>query len=185
MSFLPRATTSVVWLAPTRNLNIVRKSTALGVPFHITHLSPITRIATIGIRHETSIVQKALETKKDDNYLGPNDEFFIRKRELALLSERLANEQPQLTIVLGPPSSGKTALVRKAVNTMPNINPVFIDLREGTFDTAANTVKSLKHQFNSYFDLLKITAKALGLSLPYISKIELTPETPPNEAFGD
>ncbi|RUS13023.1 Archaeal ATPase-domain-containing protein, partial [Endogone sp. FLAS-F59071] len=196
MSYLPRATASAVWRAPIHNLNIVCKSSTalLSVPLHTTRLSPITRISTIGIRHrhEISIVQKALEVERVDNYLGPNDEFFNRKRELKLLSERFANERPKLTIVLGPPSSGKTALVRKAVSTTPNIKPLFIDLREGTFDTTANTVKSLKYQFDSYFDLLKSTLKSLNASLLYLPEVsyngvevKLTPNPSADEAFGD
>ncbi|RUS17205.1 hypothetical protein BC937DRAFT_90272 [Endogone sp. FLAS-F59071] len=125
--FLWRA--SAVRLAPIHNFNIVRKSPTafLSVPLHTTHLSPITRTLIIGMRHKTSVA---------DSYLGPNGQ--------------LTTELPKTTLIFGPPNSGKTALVQKVVNTTPNLEPVYIDLRGGTIDIVGNAIEPLKSQFNSY-----------------------------------
>lgn len=59
--------------------------------------------------------------------------FYNRHEEVEKL-KTVFNEGPQFTVVLGPPSSGKTALVRHIATQLfrdnaPMFHPIFIDLR--------------------------------------------------------
>ena len=59
--------------------------------------------------------------------------FFNRTREVEQITKTLSRHKPQLTVMLGPPSSGKTALMRHIVeqkgNTGPLFHPIRINLR--------------------------------------------------------
>src|SRR5687767_8240827 len=65
------------------------------------------------------------------------DIFFNRKRELVDFRNAF-NDKPQLHVVLGPPSTGKTALVRQVTTKDKDFDPLFIDCRAGQFDTPMN-----------------------------------------------
>ncbi|CAJ0845192.1 12581_t:CDS:2 [Entrophospora sp. SA101] len=75
--------------------------------------------------------------------------FFNRKRELVKFKEAFSSD-PQLHVVLGPPSSGKTALVRE-VTSKGNFNPLFIDCRKGQFNTPKTIYDSISSQFQPFF----------------------------------
>ena len=70
-------------------------------------------------------------------------DFYNRQEEVTKLTNRL-NGAPSFTIMLGPPSSGKTALVRHVVTQTrqedgtPMFHPIFIDLRG--VDVSSNTM---------------------------------------------
>jgi AAA+ ATPase superfamily predicted ATPase len=60
--------------------------------------------------------------------------FFNRTKEIKQITTTLSFQKPQLTVMLGPPSSGKTALMRHVIeqkdNTkQPLFHPIRIDLR--------------------------------------------------------
>ena len=59
--------------------------------------------------------------------------FFNRAKEIQEITKLLSSENPQLTVMLGPPSSGKTAFMRHIVqqktHTGPLFHPIRIDLR--------------------------------------------------------
>ncbi|CAG8525971.1 uncharacterized protein OCT59_014051 [Rhizophagus irregularis] len=55
--------------------------------------------------------------------------FFNRKRELTEFEKAFSGD-PELHVVLGPPSSGKTSLIRE-VTTRGNFKPLFLDCRLG------------------------------------------------------
>ena len=59
--------------------------------------------------------------------------FFNRVKEVDQITTRLSSKKPKLTVMLGPPSSGKTALMRHIIeqkdNGAPLFHPLRIDLR--------------------------------------------------------
>ena len=59
--------------------------------------------------------------------------FFNRDKEVKQIISTLSAENPKLTVMLGPPSSGKTALMRHIIeqkdNGAPLFHPLRIDLR--------------------------------------------------------
>ncbi|POG77947.1 hypothetical protein GLOIN_2v1767265 [Rhizophagus irregularis DAOM 181602=DAOM 197198] len=59
--------------------------------------------------------------------------FFNRKRELAKFKNAFSAD-PELHVVLGPPSTGKTALIHE-ITSKGDFNPLCINCREGQFDT--------------------------------------------------
>ena len=72
-------------------------------------------------------------------------DFYNRQEEVTKLTNRL-NGAPSFTIMLGPPSSGKTALVRHVVTQRqedgtPMFHLIFIDLR-GVDVSSKNRFKS-------------------------------------------
>ena len=69
----------------------------------------------------------------DTRYFSDYSGFYNRHEEVEKL-KTVFNEGPQFTVVLGPPSSGKTALVRHVATQLfrdnaPMFHPIFIDLR--------------------------------------------------------
>lgn len=69
----------------------------------------------------------------DTRYFSDYSGFYNRHEEVENL-KTLFNEPPKFTVVLGPPSSGKTALVRHVATQLfrdktPMFHPIFIDLR--------------------------------------------------------
>ncbi|KAL5506590.1 hypothetical protein EMCRGX_G008270 [Ephydatia muelleri] len=69
----------------------------------------------------------------DTRYFSDYGGFYNRHEEVEKLTT-VFNERPKFTVVLGPPSSGKTALVRHVATQLfrdnaPMFHPIFIDLR--------------------------------------------------------
>lgn len=56
-------------------------------------------------------------------------EFYNRKTEVERLTHILRNTPPALTVLLGPPSSGKTALAKKVVEEKNDLGPMFHPLQ--------------------------------------------------------
>ena len=59
--------------------------------------------------------------------------FFNRTKEIKQITATLTSPKPQFTVMLGPPSSGKTALMRHIIKQTdhngPLFHPIRIDLR--------------------------------------------------------
>ncbi|RGB30556.1 Archaeal ATPase-domain-containing protein [Rhizophagus diaphanus] len=79
--------------------------------------------------------------------------FFNRKREFAEFEKAFRGDL-ELHVVLGPPSSGKTALIRE-VTTRGNFKPLFLDCRLGQFDSPADVYDSISMQFETFFEYQK------------------------------
>ncbi|KAF0482060.1 hypothetical protein F8M41_023519 [Gigaspora margarita] len=75
--------------------------------------------------------------------------FFIRKRELVKFKNAFSYD-PELHVVLGPPSTGKTALIHE-VTSKGDFNPLFINCRDGQFDTPRRIYNSISSQFEPFF----------------------------------
>jgi len=75
--------------------------------------------------------------------------FFDRKRELVKFKHAFSAD-PELHVVLGPPSTGKTALIRE-VTSRGDFNPIFINCRGGQFDTPKMIYDSISLQFAPFF----------------------------------
>ncbi|KAF0528468.1 hypothetical protein F8M41_013158 [Gigaspora margarita] len=75
--------------------------------------------------------------------------FFNRKRELFKFKNAFS-AVPELHVVLGPPSTGKTALVHE-VTSKGDFNPLYINCREGQFDTPERIYDSISSQFEPFF----------------------------------
>ncbi|CAG8473289.1 2215_t:CDS:2, partial [Paraglomus brasilianum] len=75
--------------------------------------------------------------------------IFNRKRELVKFKNAFSAE-PELHVVLGPPSTGKTALIRE-VTSRGDFNPIFINCRGGQFDTPKMIYDSISSQFAPFF----------------------------------
>ncbi|CAG8449357.1 8478_t:CDS:2, partial [Acaulospora morrowiae] len=88
-----------------------------------------------------------------------NDIFFNRKRELVKFTNAFSSD-PELHVVLGPPSTGKTALVRE-VTSKGNFKPFFIDCRIGQFDSPMAVHNSISMQFKPFFDERKELLKKI------------------------
>lgn len=78
--------------------------------------------------------------------------FFNRTRELRYFRNAFSNEQPRLHVILGPPSTGKTALIREITTKNENFSPLFINCRNGQFDSPENVYNSLSIQFKTLAD---------------------------------
>ncbi|CAB5356239.1 unnamed protein product [Rhizophagus irregularis] len=86
--------------------------------------------------------------------------FFNRKREIANFKEVFSADPADLHVVLGPPSTGKTALVREVINSSECcFNPIFINLRTGQFDTPQKVYDSIYSQFKPFFNKHKTLLK--------------------------
>lgn len=82
--------------------------------------------------------------------------FFNRKREFVKFENAFSDFSPKLHVILGPPSTGKTALVRQILTkNKKNFNPIFINCRNGQFDSPENVYNSLSMQFKTFFDKQK------------------------------
>ncbi|PKK69816.1 hypothetical protein RhiirC2_780551 [Rhizophagus irregularis] len=86
--------------------------------------------------------------------------FFNRKREMANFKKVFSAGLADLHIVLGPSSTGKTALVREVINSSKcHFNPIFINLRTGQFDTPQKVYNSIYSQFKPFFNKHKTLLK--------------------------
>ncbi|CAG8810048.1 22865_t:CDS:1, partial [Dentiscutata erythropus] len=75
--------------------------------------------------------------------------FFNWKRELDKFKNTFSFD-PELHVVLGPPSTGKTTLIREVMSNS-NFNPLFINCREGQFDTSKRIYDLISSQFEPFF----------------------------------
>jgi Cdc6-like AAA superfamily ATPase len=97
-----------------------------------------------------------------------NNTFFNRKHELVKFTNAFSTPKPRLHVILGPPSTGKTALVHKIINKKINgksqfINPLFINCRKGQVDTPDRIYDSIYSQFSPFFDKQKdLLKKVVG-----------------------
>lgn len=88
-----------------------------------------------------------------------NDDMFNRTKEINRLSQVLLST-PQLSIVTGPVNSGKTMLLEKVLEDLPNKSlkptPVYsINLRKGTFHSVRSLVASLSQGMNSWVNSIR------------------------------
>ncbi len=100
-----------------------------------------------------SCISNALRTGRVVRYITQVTHekiFFNRKRELDMFSSAF-NADPELHVVLGPPSTGKTALIREVVMNKGNFKPLFLDCRSGQFDSPKNLYNSISMQFKPFF----------------------------------
>ena len=86
--------------------------------------------------------------------------FFNRQHEIDYFKKRFKSKVPGLHIILGPPSTGKTALIRKVVSDA-GMNPLFIDLRSGQCDTPMALYYSIIKQYETFYDKLKTLSKSV------------------------
>ncbi|EXX77298.1 uncharacterized protein OCT59_006812 [Rhizophagus irregularis] len=84
-------------------------------------------------------------------FSDPGKTFFSRKRELIEFKKVFNYEVPRINVILGPPNTGKTTLVREVVSR-DNFKPLFIDCRGGHFNTPTCLYNSLICQFDSFFN---------------------------------
>ncbi|RGB36933.1 hypothetical protein C1646_782557 [Rhizophagus diaphanus] len=84
-------------------------------------------------------------------FSDPEKAFFSRKRELTEFEKVFNYEVPRINVILGPPNTGKTTLVREVVSR-DNFKPLFIDCRGGHFNTPTSLYNSLICQFDSFFN---------------------------------
>ncbi|OAV92045.1 hypothetical protein PTTG_27761 [Puccinia triticina 1-1 BBBD Race 1] len=113
-------------------------------------------------------------------YSGCAAELYNRDRETKKLATRLKGE-PEFTVLLGPPSSGKTALARTVTSLLqadqtPEFHPLMINLR--TADTSKNgrflDAFLLKAQaaakggwWNQWFSRLELSAGDFSVKFNY------------------
>ncbi|RGB22689.1 Archaeal ATPase-domain-containing protein [Rhizophagus diaphanus] len=82
-----------------------------------------------------------------------NTAFFNRKREVANFKSAFSADQADLHVVLGPPSTGKTSLVKEVIQSSKFLfSPIFINLRSGQFDTPQKVYDSIYSQFHPFFN---------------------------------
>jgi Cdc6-like AAA superfamily ATPase len=80
------------------------------------------------------------------------DALSDRKQELIMLRNAFSDGYPDtIHVVLGPPSSGKTALVRE-ITSKGNFSPLIIDCRSGQFIAPTSIYNTFCSQFKSFFD---------------------------------
>jgi AAA+ ATPase superfamily predicted ATPase len=100
-------------------------------------------------------ISKILSNGYVAHYNTKANVFFNRKRELNQFTNAFSDKKPQLHVILGPPSTGKTALIREIVTKNKNFNPLFINCRNGQFDTPENIYNSISMQFQTFADKQK------------------------------
>lgn len=90
---------------------------------------------------------------------------------MANFKNAFSAKQPDIHVVIGPPSTGKTALIRQVVQLFKCLfKPIFINLRNGQFDTPQRVYDSIYSQFNPFFNKYKSLLKnnfVKKLSLEY------------------
>ena len=104
------------------------------------------------------------------------DTFFNRKREIVKFTNIFSAPKPRLHVILGPPSTGKTALVREVVTNKGNFKTLFLDCHSGQFDSPKNLYSSISMQFKPFFkELLKkiLPEKDLKTIFPYFFELNL------------
>ncbi|CAB4463980.1 unnamed protein product [Rhizophagus irregularis] len=76
--------------------------------------------------------------------------YFYRHQEIKKFKEAFSYNIPRIHVILGPPNSGKTTLIRD-VAKMCDVNPLIIDCLTGSFDTPENLYCSISAQFRQFF----------------------------------
>lgn len=76
--------------------------------------------------------------------------YFYRHQEIKRFKEAFNYNIPRIHVILGPPNSGKTTLIRD-VARMCDVKPLIIDCRTGSFDTPENLYCSISAQFRQFF----------------------------------
>lgn len=108
-------------------------------------------------------------------YSTKESTFFNRKREIVKFTNAFSAD-PELHVVLGPPSTGKTALVRE-ITTKGNFKPLFIDCRGGQFDTPTAVHAPICAQFKPFFEKQRETLKKLiprvEFNIPYFFDLKI------------
>ncbi|CAG8517338.1 3248_t:CDS:2 [Paraglomus brasilianum] len=113
---------------------------------HLTRSS--RRLLPYGIRHVGTVAKQTEPI------------LFNRQREIDYFKKRFKSKVPGLHIILGPPSTGKTALMRKVVSDA-GMNPLLIDLRSGQCDTPMALYYSIIEQYKTFYDKLKTLSKSV------------------------
>ena len=106
-------------------------------------------------------ISKILSNGYVAHYNTKANVFFNRTREFRYFRNAFSNRQPQLHVILGPPSTGKTALIREITTKNKDFNPLFINCHKGQFDTPKNVYNSLSTQFKTFVNNQKKYLKVL------------------------
>ncbi len=94
--------------------------------------------------------------------------FFNRTKEIKQITTTLSFQKPQLTVMLGPPSSGKTALMRHVIEQKDNtkeplFHPIRIDLRAADISAQDSLYSSILDQVTgpqwNLFDMVQCFEK--------------------------
>jgi AAA+ ATPase superfamily predicted ATPase len=93
-----------------------------------------------------------------------SNEFFNREHEFVNFTNAFSRSFPKIHVVLGPPSSGKTALIRE-ITSKGNFSPLFINGRSGHLDSPTMIYNSIFMQFKSFFN------KQEKAKFPYFSSL--------------
>jgi AAA+ ATPase superfamily predicted ATPase len=107
-----------------------------------------------------------------------SNECFNRKHEFVNFTNAFSQGTiPEIHVVLGPPSSGKTALIRE-ITTKGNFSPLFIDGRYGHLYSPTRLYDSIFMQFKSFFNkqekfLNEILKTEIKEKIPYFSSLEI------------
>ncbi|CAG8546662.1 4027_t:CDS:2 [Funneliformis caledonium] len=140
---------------------------------------------------DSSCISNALRTGRIVRYMTQDIHekiFFNRKWELDKFNNAFSS-YPELRVVLGPPSTGKTTLIREVVTNKDNFKPLFLDCRSGQFDFSKNLYDSISMQFKPFFkkrikSLKNIMPEDLKAKLPFFKlnfkifdKSEITPSS--------
>src|SRR5438045_6023255 len=88
----------------------------------------------------SNCISNTLRTCRFARYITKKT-FFNRKQELVKFKDAFSAD-PELHVILGPPSTGKTALIHE-VTSKGDFNPLFINCREGQFDSPKRIYDSI------------------------------------------
>ena len=104
-----------------------------------------------------------------------NPNFFNRINKTIQLSHTLTRQNLRLTVMLGPPSSGKTALVRHDINQQNNTGPLFHPIR---IDISAVDISAQDSLYSSILDRVTVaqltrknSIQSVEVSLPATARL--------------
>lgn len=96
--------------------------------------------------------------------------FFNRTKEIQQITTSLSFEMPQITVMLGPPSSGKTALMRHVIeqkdNNSPLFHPIRINLRAVDIAAQDSLYTSILEQVCTEKSMFFGLVKSFEISIP-------------------
>ncbi|CAB5380672.1 unnamed protein product [Rhizophagus irregularis] len=98
--------------------------------------------------------------------------FSLTKRLPTSEFEKAFNGNPEIHVVLGPPSSGKTTLIHE-VTTKGNFKSLFLDGRLGQFDSPTDVYNSISMQFKTFFKSQRKLLKEINATMPYFFELDL------------
>lgn len=75
--------------------------------------------------------------------------FFNRGKEIKQITATILRETPQITVMLGPPSSGKTAFMRHIVEQGDQHGPLFLPIR---LNLRALNIYAQESLYSSFLD---------------------------------